>query len=118
MAKESTESGGLCSSVESAFDLLGKKWTGLIIHVLSAGPLHFCELERAIPSVSARMLSERVKDLEAAGIVLRTVFTGTPVRVTYQLSEKGRALIPVMQGIEKWARVWQALPGAEKKAAS
>jgi len=52
------------------------------------------------------MLTERLKELEAAGIVTRTVDTGTPVRTTYQLTEKGRALIPVMRGIEQWARAW------------
>jgi DNA-binding HxlR family transcriptional regulator len=116
MDSGSVERAKVCPSVESAFALIGRKWAGLIIHVLSAGPLHFCELERAIPSVSARMLAERVKDLEAAGIVSRSVYTGPPVRVTYQLSEKGRALIPVMRGIENWAHTWSAV--AEKGAAS
>ncbi len=108
----------VCPDVERAFSLLGRKWASLIIHVLSDGPLYFCELERAIPSVSARMLTERVKDLESAGIVSRTVYTGTPVRVSYQLSEKGRALIPVMKGIEKWARNWSAVEAVGETVAS
>jgi DNA-binding HxlR family transcriptional regulator len=91
----------LCPTVERAFEVLGRKWTGLIVRELSAGPRHFCELEQGIPSVSARMLTERIKELEAEGIVSRSVHTGTPVRVTYDLAEKGQALIPVMQGIEK-----------------
>jgi DNA-binding HxlR family transcriptional regulator len=96
----------LCPEVEKAFDVLGRKWTGLIIRELSGGPRHFCDMERGIPALSARMLTERMKELEAEGIVCRTVDTGTPVRTSYELTEKGRALIPVMRGIEQWARAW------------
>jgi DNA-binding HxlR family transcriptional regulator len=92
--------------VEKAFEILGRKWVGLIVRGLSAAPRYFCELEKDIPSVSARMLAQRVKELEAEGIVTRAVHTGTPVRVVYGLTEKGRALVPVMQGIEAWARQW------------
>ena len=96
----------LCPSVAAAFNLLGRKWAGLIIRELSAGPRHFCDLERGIPAVSARVLTERTKELEEAGILTRTVDTGTPVRVIYALTDKGKALIPVMDGLEKWARSW------------
>jgi DNA-binding HxlR family transcriptional regulator len=96
----------LCPVVERAFEVLGRKWAGLIVRELSAGSRHFCELEKGIPSVSARMLTERIKELEAEGIVSRTVHTAAPVRVTYALTGKGRALIPVMQGIESWAQRW------------
>ncbi len=106
----------ICPRVERAFELLGRKWAGLIIHVLSEGPLYFCEIERAIPSVSARMLTERVKELETVGIVSRTVHTDTPVRVSYRLAEKGRALIPVMKGIERWARTWAEVPAGKGSA--
>ena len=92
--------------MEKAFNLLAKKWAGLVIRELSAGPRHFADLERGIPSVSARVLAERVKELEAVGLLTRTVHTESPVRVTYALTEKGRALVPVMNGIEKWARTW------------
>jgi DNA-binding HxlR family transcriptional regulator len=96
----------LCPQVEGAFELLSRKWAGLLIHVLSAGPKHFSELRAAIPGVSARMLAARVKELETAGIVRREVQTRSPVRVLYSLTEKGRALIPVMAGIAGWARAW------------
>jgi DNA-binding HxlR family transcriptional regulator len=56
--------------------------------------------------MSARMLTERIKEMEAEGIVSRTVHASAPVRVTYDLTEKGRGLIPVMQGIESWAQRW------------
>jgi DNA-binding HxlR family transcriptional regulator len=102
--------GELCASVEEAFNLLGKKWAGLIIRELCAGPRYFSDLERGISSVSARVLAERVKELEAAGLLTRTVRTESPVRVIYALTEKGRALIPVISGIEKWARTWNSQP--------
>ena len=96
----------LCPAVEHAFEVLGRKWAGLIIRELSSGALHFCELERGIPSMSARMLTERIKELEGEGILTRTVSAAPPVRVLYELTEKGRALIPVMKGIEAWAHQW------------
>ncbi len=106
---EKTEKGleRVCPVVGKAFNLLGRKWAGLVVHALAGGPRHFCELERGIPEVSARMLAERVRELEGAGIVTRTVHTGTPVRVVYELTEKGRQLVPIMQGIERWARAWE-----------
>jgi DNA-binding HxlR family transcriptional regulator len=97
----------VCESVEAAFNLLGRKWAGLVVHVLAQRSLHFSELEDAIPGVSARVLTERIRDLEEAGVVTRTVSAGPPVRVFYALSDKGRALVPVMAGIEKWARDWE-----------
>lgn len=96
----------LCPKVEGAFELLSRKWAGLLVHVLAAGPRHFSELRAAIPGVSARMLAARVKDLEKAGILRRQVQTASPVRVVYSLTEKGRALIPVMAGIAGWAQAW------------
>jgi len=100
------DTGKICPAVERAFGLLGRKWTGLIVHVLSGGPRYFRELERAIDSMSARMLAARMKELEAEGLVRRTVQTGTPVRVHYSLTEKGKALAPALRSIEQWARKW------------
>ena len=76
------------------------------MHVLSGGPRYFCELERAIGSVSARMLTARMKELETEEIVRRTVETGSPVRVRYSLTAKGKALQPAMRDVEQWARKW------------
>jgi DNA-binding HxlR family transcriptional regulator len=108
------EAGRVCSTVERAFALLGKKWAGLIVHVLAGGPRHFCEVQQAIGSLSARMLAARMKELEAEGLVARTVETGSPVRVRYALTEKGRALEPALRGVEQWARKWM-LPVAKMK---
>ncbi len=100
------ESGKLCPRVQAAFELLSKKWTGLILHQLLEGECSFSDLERAVPSLSSRMLALRIKELEAAGLVRRTVAAGPPIRVTYRLTEKGRALEPTMRGIEEWAQAW------------
>ena len=106
----------VCSAVEEAFNLLGRKWAGLIIHVLASGPRRFSEIERAIPGVSGRMLTQRIKELETAGILARTVHIERPVRVRYDLTDRGRALIPVMRGIERWAQSWITTPAAASGA--
>ena len=93
----------LCPKFESAFTLLSKKWTGLIIQSLLAGPKRFREMADIIPNMSDRMLSERLKELETEGVVIRTVYPEVPVRIEYALSEKGRALETVMQEVQKWA---------------
>ncbi len=104
-AKEATaERLGLCPRVEAAFALLSKKWTGLIVYTLMEGPKYFCELERAIPDLSARLLTLRLKELEAVDILKREVLDASPVRVRYELTGKGQALRPVLEGIEAWAR--------------
>lgn len=94
----------LCPSVEAAFSLLAKKWTGLIIYSLIEGELYFCDMERAIPALSARVLTQRIRELEEAGIVIRRVGSSSPVRVSYRLTEKGVSLANVIKGIADWAR--------------
>lgn len=84
---------------------LSQRWTGLIIYQLLSGPQRFCSIESSI-GVSGRVLSERLKDLENEGIVKREVFPETPVRIEYSLTEKGIALEPLMQEIEKWSQNW------------
>jgi DNA-binding HxlR family transcriptional regulator len=106
MENETEGSERVCPTVEKAFELLGRKWAGLIIHVLAGGDKYFCELERAIPSLSARMLTARVKDLEENGLVVRTVSAGAPVRVTYSLTDKGKGLVPIMTAVAEWAHTW------------
>lgn len=95
----------ICPRFEKAMGILSQRWTGLIIHQLLHGPQRFCTIESSI-GVSGRMLSERLKDLENEGIVKREVFPETPVRIEYRLTEKGRALKPIMDHIEKWSQQW------------
>lgn len=96
----------LCPKFEAAFELLGKRWTGLIIQVLLSGPKRFKDLSDIIPGMSDRMLSERFKELEAAGIIVRHVYPETPVRIEYELTEKGKGLQFVMEEVQEWAEKW------------
>ncbi|PSR20742.1 MAG: transcriptional regulator [Sulfobacillus acidophilus] len=96
----------LCPRFEAAVGLIGKRWTGLIIEVLLQKPQRFSEIAQAIEHVSDRMLAERLKELEAEGIVDRHVYPETPVRVEYSLTDKGRDLAPVMQALHNWANSW------------
>lgn len=96
----------MCPRYESASELLGKKWTGLILRVLLGGPRRFCEFRAQVPDLSDRLLSERLKELEEAGIVRRTVHDTKPVLIEYSLTEKGQALEPVVASIAAWAEQW------------
>lgn len=96
----------LCPKFENAFELLGKRWTGLIIRTLLSGSKRFGEIADAIPNMSARMLTERFKELENEGIVIRKVYPETPVRIEYELTEKGIELKTAMDEIQKWAEKW------------
>ncbi|MGW1072189.1 winged helix-turn-helix transcriptional regulator [Streptomyces sp. NPDC002537] len=85
------------------FELFGKRWTGLIVATLMQGPVHFADLRRAIPGISERMLSDRLTQLAAAGLVVREVHTGPPLRVAYRLTEAGAALEPALKELGRWA---------------
>jgi DNA-binding HxlR family transcriptional regulator len=86
-----------------AFDLLGKRWTGVVLGTLSDGPSGFRALARAVDGISDSMLSERLSELANAGLVARTVTEGPPLSVTYELTEAGRALLPALEQISRWA---------------
>ncbi|KRV50732.1 transcriptional regulator [Wenjunlia vitaminophila] len=85
------------------FEVLGKRWTGLIIAALMNGPGHFVELRRAIPGISERMLSDRLAELTALSLVAREVNSGPPLRVSYRLTQAGKALKPAMVELTRWA---------------
>lgn len=99
----------LCPRFEKSMELLSKRWTGLIVNQLLAGPQRFCFMETALPGISGRLLSERLKELEQEGIVRREVYPETPVRIEYSLTEKGRALEPVFNEIYTWSHHWVEL---------
>jgi DNA-binding HxlR family transcriptional regulator len=92
-----------CSLYHRAIELVGKRWTGAILLVLLDGPLHFSGIRQLVPELSDRLLSERLKELEAEGIVERRVLDGSPVRVEYSLTAKGRALEPTLGALKDWA---------------
>ena len=85
--------------------LLGKRWTGLVLSSLMAGAKRFSEIEQALP-ISGRVLSDRLRELEEEGLVLREVFPEVPVRVEYSLTPKGKAMEPVIVALGKWAEEW------------
>lgn len=92
------------ASLARAFAFLGKRWNGIALGMLSRGPAGFRELSRAIGGVSDSVLSERLSDLTAAGLITRTVSEGPPLSVSYALSDRGAALIPALEQISLWAQ--------------
>src|SRR6476620_11338912 len=109
----------LCVRFHRAVELIGGRWTGAVIHLLLHGRMRFAELRGAIPDISDRMLSERLRELEAEGILARIVVPETPVRVEYELTEKGRALEHALAAVGRWAERWVTdVPPAAKPARS
>jgi DNA-binding HxlR family transcriptional regulator len=96
-----------CPRFHEAVELVGKRWTGAILAVLlQGGPMRFSEIAQAVPDLSDRLLSERVKELEKRGMVERRVEPSTPARVEYELTPMGRDLAPALQELEAWAHRW------------
>jgi DNA-binding HxlR family transcriptional regulator len=95
-----------CRLYHRAVELVGKRWTGAILLVLMDGPLRFSEIRQLVPDLSDRLLSERLKELEAEDIVDRRVLDGSPVRVEYGLTDKGLALEPAVRALKSWANSW------------
>jgi DNA-binding HxlR family transcriptional regulator len=91
-----------CPDLRAAFDLLGKRWTALILDVLRARPARFSEIHRAIPGLSDRLLAERLRELGAAGVLCRSGEPGP--RAAYQLTDRGRRLLPGLDELRGWAR--------------
>ena len=107
----------LCGRFHAAVELIGRRWTGAVIQLLLAGRMRYAELRGAIPDISDRMLSERLRELETEGIIARRVIPETPVRVEYELTEKGRALERALAEIGKWAERWGIGPAGADSAA-
>jgi DNA-binding HxlR family transcriptional regulator len=99
------KSSSICPRFEKGMQILSKRWTGMIVSQLLSGPHRFCNIESSFP-ISGRILSERLKDLEQEGIVKRDVYPETPVRIEYSLTDKGIALAPVINEIQKWSTAW------------
>lgn len=115
MVSEPTETGTTtqartCHCYEQAVQILGKRWTGLLLSALLQGPQRFSELEIRIEGLSTRILSNRLRELEQGGIVQRVVYPEKPVRVVYTLTPKGYALQPAFEAISTWSKQWVELP--------
>ena len=92
-----------CSLYHQAVELVGKRWTGAILIVLLDGPLRFSEITQLVPDLSDRLLSERLKELEAEGIVRRRCHGAGAAKVEYALTDKGEALEPAVRALKSWA---------------
>jgi DNA-binding HxlR family transcriptional regulator len=98
-----------CPLYHEAVELIGRRWTGAIVAVLLAGgPMRFSEIAHAVPQMSDRLLSERMKELEARGVVERRVEPGPPLKVEYALTAMGRSLEPALSALRSWAQRWLA----------
>jgi DNA-binding HxlR family transcriptional regulator len=104
----SSDSPKVCPHFHAAIELIGKRWSGAILAALVEGPCRFGELSQAVPGMSDRLLSQRLRELEAEGLVERSVEKGAPVRVSYSLAPKGAELAPVLHQLKAWGRRWMA----------
>jgi DNA-binding HxlR family transcriptional regulator len=112
---ESEVSKSCDSALAQAFKFLGKRWNGVILGTLTNGASGFAELRRNVRGISDSVLSERLSELQAAGLIVRTVDVGPPVSVSYQLSATGTALIPAMHALSEWAA--QSFAGGDHSTA-
>ena len=95
-----------CAAYTRAIEIVGRRWTGAIIRSMLAGSTRFSEILAAVPGLSDRLLSERLKELENEGIVERRVTPSTPVRIEYALTEKGHGLGAVVRAVADWVETW------------
>jgi DNA-binding HxlR family transcriptional regulator len=108
------ESCPVCRTAE----IISGKWTLLIIRDLADSSLRFCELERSLEGISPRTLSLRLRALEDQGVVERHTYPEVPPRVTYQLTDKGRALVPLIEDMRAYGRRWLPVDVDEREPAT
>lgn len=95
-----------CPRFHAAIELIGRRWTGAIVRSMLAGSVRFSDILAGVPGLSDRLLSQRLRELEAAGVVSRSVYPETPVRIEYQLTEKGHELDKIVGDLSEWAERW------------
>jgi DNA-binding HxlR family transcriptional regulator len=96
-----------CPRLHETVELVGKRWSGAIVYVLMlGGAMRFSQIAHAVPDLSDRLLSERLKELEARGIVERRVSDGSPVKVEYELTERGKDLRDAIAELKAWGDRW------------
>jgi DNA-binding HxlR family transcriptional regulator len=96
----------VCPDFHAAVELIGKRWAGAIVWALAERPHYFAELVQAVPGLSDRLLSRRLREFESEGLVERSVHPGSPARVSYALTDKGKALEPALRELRSWAKRW------------
>jgi DNA-binding HxlR family transcriptional regulator len=109
---------GVSCAVAATSDLIGSKWTPLIVHDLSEGPRRFMQLENACPGISPRTLSERLDMLEQEGVVIRRSYPESPPRVEYELTDKGIALLPIIEEMRRFGHAWLVTAPAKRRRRS
>lgn len=97
----------VCGRYQRAAELVGRRWTAAVIRVTLDGPARFTEIRRSVPGLSSRLLSERLRELEAEGLVERRAVPGAPALAEYALTPKGRALVEVVRALEAWVEAWE-----------
>lgn len=113
-ADEHGDLSAFCPRFHHAVELIGRRWSGAILRAMLAGNVRFSDIAAAVPGLSDRLLSERLKEFEGEGLLTRAVYAETPVRIEYCLTEKGRDLGPAVEAISEWAERW--LPEPEHDA--
>jgi DNA-binding HxlR family transcriptional regulator len=108
----------VCSRFHRAIELIGSRWTGAILQTLLQGKMRYAALKGAIPDITDRMLSERLRSLEGEELVIRIVIPDSPVHVEYELTPKGRELQNALREIGSWAERWIPLEPGETATAS
>jgi DNA-binding HxlR family transcriptional regulator len=111
MQPEDEHEQGVCEHFQLAAALVGKRWIPQIVSALLSGETRFRDLRAGIPAISDNLLSDRLKELEAQGILTRDVESSTPVLIEYRLTERGRDLAPVIDELSRWAERWAEAPG-------
>ncbi len=112
--RRDTELSGFCPRYHQAVELIGRRWTGAIVRSLLSGKRRFNEIADIVPGISGRLLTERLHELEDAGIVQREVDGGPPVRVDYSLTKAGTELDATVRALAGWAERW--IPLDRKKS--
>ncbi|MEO9170275.1 MAG: helix-turn-helix domain-containing protein [Candidatus Baltobacteraceae bacterium] len=105
-SKNMEDDAHLCPRFHRAVELVGRRWTGAIVKILFAGPRRFNELLSAVPGISDRLLTERLRELESEGLIARNVEPGSPVRVVYELTCSGAELQEALDALGRWAERW------------
>jgi DNA-binding HxlR family transcriptional regulator len=115
MADSTNKNPQVCARFHRAIELIGSRWTGAILQTLLQGRTRYAVIKGAIPDITDRMLSERLRSLEGEDLVARTVIPESPVRVEYDLTPKGRELGAALREIGSWAERWIPLASDESQ---